>query len=99
MYARVHWGKIKPGMWDEYEQYYEQKVVKSTEGMNGFRGRRLLRNVDDPEEGISISLWETKEDLERYVNSQERKNLGKDAERLYTGEYWVKNCEIRSSTV
>ena len=99
MYARVHWGKIKPGMWDDYEKYYNEKVVKSTEGMAGFRGRRLLRGVEDAEEGISISLWETSESLEQYVNSQERKNLGKDAERLYSGEYWVKHFEIRSSTI
>ncbi|MDH3443133.1 MAG: antibiotic biosynthesis monooxygenase [Deltaproteobacteria bacterium] len=99
MYARVHWGKIKPGMWDEYERYYDQKVVKSTEGMKGFRGRRLLRSTDNPEEGISISLWEAKEDLESYVGSSQRKNLGKEAERLYSGEYWVKHFEVRSSTI
>ena len=99
MYARVHWGKIKPGMWEEYEGYYNQQVLKSTDGMQGFRGRRLLRSVENPEEGISISLWETKQDLEKYVNSQERKNLAKDAERLYSGEYWVKHFEIRSSTI
>jgi heme-degrading monooxygenase HmoA len=63
------------------------------------QGRRLLRSVENPEEGISISLWETKQDLEKYVNSQERKNLAKDSERLYSGEYWVKHFEIRSSTI
>jgi len=99
MYARVHWGKIKPGLWDEYEKFYDQQVVKSTESMKGFRGRRLLRSVENPEEGLSISLWETTADLESYVNSSERKDLGKAAERLYTGEYWVKHFEIRSSTI
>jgi heme-degrading monooxygenase HmoA len=99
MFARVHWGKIKAGMWDDYEKFYDQRVVKSTEDMNGFRGRRLLRSVDDPEEGMSISLSETKGDLESYINSSQRKDLGRDAERLYTGEYWVKIFEIRSSTI
>ena len=99
MYARIHWGKIKAGMWDEYEKYYNQKVVKSTEGMKGFRGRRLLRSVEDPEEGISISLWETQEDLKSYVDSTQRKTLGQEAERLYAGDYWVKHYEIRSSTI
>lgn len=99
MYARVHWGKIKAGMWDEYEKFYDQKVVKSTEGMKGFRGRRLLRSTDDPTEGISISLWDSKEDLQSYIDSAKRKDLGKEAERLYTGEYWVKQFEVRSSTI
>jgi len=32
MYARVLWGKIKMGMWDEYERYYDQKIISSTDG-------------------------------------------------------------------
>ena len=99
MFARVHWGKIKAGKWDEYEKFYDQKVVKSTEGMKGFCGRRLLRCVESPEEGMSISLWDSKESLEAYINSNQRKSLGKDAENLYTGEYWVKHFEVRSSTI
>jgi heme-degrading monooxygenase HmoA len=69
MYARVLWGKIKMGMWDEYERYYDQKIISSTDGVKGFRGRRLLRSLENPDEGISISLWETKEDMENYVKA------------------------------
>jgi len=47
----------------EYERYYNEKVVKAAEGLKGYKGRRLLRSVENPEEGISITLWETKEDL------------------------------------
>ena len=47
----------------EYGRYYNEKVVKAAEGLKGYKGRRLLRSVENPEEGISISLWETKEDL------------------------------------
>jgi heme-degrading monooxygenase HmoA len=97
MYARVLWGKIKMGMWDEYERYYDQKIISSTEGVKGFRGRRLLRSLENPDEGISISLWETKEDMENYVKSPRRQELARDAEKLYSGEYWVKHFEVKSS--
>jgi hypothetical protein len=32
-------------------------------------------------------------------NSSQRKDLGNEAERLYSGDYWVKHCEIRSLTI
>ena len=97
MYARVLWGKIKMGMWDEYEQYYDQKIISSTDGVKGFSGRRLLRSVENPDEGISISLWETKEDMENYVKSPQRQELARGAEKWYAGEYWVKHFEVKSS--
>lgn len=39
MYARVLWGKVKMGMWDELQRYYEEKVAPSTESMKYFLER------------------------------------------------------------
>ena len=99
MYARVLWGKIKMGMWAEYERYYDQNIISSTDGVKGSCGRRLLRSLENPDEGISISLWETKEDMENYVKSAKRQELAREAEKLYSGEYWVKHFEVKSSNV
>ncbi len=99
MYARVLWGKVKPGMWDDYERYYDEKVVPPTQKMKGFRERRLLRSIDNPEEGVSISVWETKEDLENYISSIERQTIVREAEKLFAGEYTVRDFEIKISTV
>lgn len=97
MYARVLWGKVKMGMWDEFQRYYDEKVVPSTASMKGIKGRRLLRSLENPEEGISISLWETREDMENYVKSPQRQGLARDGEKLYSGDYWVKHFEVKSS--
>ncbi|NIO09704.1 MAG: hypothetical protein GTO40_17560 [Deltaproteobacteria bacterium] len=99
MYARVVWGKIKPGMWDEYEKEYNEQVVSRTRQIKGFRGRRLMRGVEDPNEGISITLWETKEDMDNYAKSPERQDRAKNAEKMYAGDYWIKHFEIKVSTV
>ena len=99
MYARVVWGKIKPGKWEEYEREYNKTVVPKSREIKGSRGRRLLRGVEDPNEGISISLWETKEDMENYAKSAERQVRAQEAEKLYVGDYWVKHFEIKVSTV
>lgn len=99
MFARVLRGKVKPGMWDEYERYYNEKVVPPTQRMKGFHERRLLRSLDNPDEGISICVWKTREDLENYVRSIERQSIVLEAEKLFAGEYSVRDYEIKVSTV
>jgi heme-degrading monooxygenase HmoA len=99
MFARVLWGKVKPGMWDEYERYYNEKVVPPTQKMKGFRERRLLRSFDNPDEGVSISVWETREDLENYVRSIEHQTIVQEAEKLFASAYTVRDFYIRISAV
>ena len=99
MFARVLCGKVKPGMWDDYERYYNEKVVPPTQKMKGFQERRLLRSLDNPDEGISISVWKTREDLENYVRSIERQGIVLEGEKLFAGEYSVRGFEIKISTV
>jgi heme-degrading monooxygenase HmoA len=99
MIARVLRCKVKPGMWDDYERYYNEKVVPPTQKMKGFQERRLLRSLDNPDEGISICVWKTKEDLENYVRSIERQSIVLEAEKLFAGEYSVRDFEIKISTI
>ena len=99
MFARVLRCKVKPGMWDDYERYYNEKVVPPTQKMKGFQERRLLRSLDNPDEGISICVWKTKEDLENYVRSIERQSIVLEAEKLFAGEYSVRDFEIKISTI
>ena len=99
MFARVLRCKVKPGMWDDYERYYNEKVVPPTQKMKGFQERRLLRSLDNPDEGISICVWKSKEDLENYVRSIERQSIVLEAEKLFAGEYSVRDFEIKISTI
>ena len=99
MFARVLSGKVKPGMWNDYERYYNEKVVPPTEKMKGFRERRLLRSLDNPDEAVSICVWETREDMENYVRSIERQTIVREAEKLFAGQYSVREFEIRISAV
>lgn len=96
MICRIFWGKLRLGKWTEYERYYNEVVVPATAKMPGFRGRQLLRSSENPDEGISLTFWETKQDMEQYVRSQARADIAKGAESMYTGEYWVKDFEVKS---
>ena len=99
MYVRMLWGKLRHGMWDEYEKYYNDHIEPVTREIGGFRGRQLLRSTENGDEGLSLTLWDTQEAMQSYDRSPNRQEAGKGMEHMYSGEYWVKHFEIRSSTI
>ena len=99
MYVRVLWGRLRQGMWDEYERYYSEHIEPVSRGMEGFRGRQLLQSTESPEEGMSITMWDTLEALRGYDADPRRQEVGKGVQHMYTGKYWVRNFEIKMSTV
>ncbi len=94
MYLRIVWGKLRPDSWDEFEDHYYERVAPSNEHFTGMRDHRLLRCSEDPDEGISFSIWDSLEDLANYESSETRRTLAKEVEHLYRGEYWVKKLEF-----
>ncbi len=103
MYVRVSWGSLRPGNWEEYERYYNERVVPSTSGVHGLRERQLWRGTEDPDEGMSYSVWDTLGDLHDYERSETRRELLQEVEHLHRpwsyarGEYWVKHFEVVGS--
>ena len=93
MHVRIVWGKIKRGRWDDYKKWYLEKVVPASRGAKGLRGRRLVRSVDDPDEGISVTFWDSREDLDAYERSRDRQGISQEAQELYAGEYWIRHFE------
>lgn len=97
MYVRMFWGRLKMGTWNEYESHYKQNIVPAHKKMKGFKGIQLLRSLDNQDEGISITLWDSKENSDAYAKSPTRDRLAKEADKLYTGDYWVKQFEVKIS--
>ncbi len=97
MFIRMVWGKLRPGSWEEYERYYHERLAGSAGNIQGLKERQLLRSTEDPDEGISVSIWETLEDLRNYETGEFRQNVAREMEHLYRGEYWVKHFEISAS--
>ena len=98
MYVRILSGTLRLGMWDEYEQWYYKNIEPLYSGLKGLHGRQLLRSMVNPDEGMSITYWDTIEDLQQYDRSPQRLEAAKGAEHLYTGEYSIRTFEIKSST-
>jgi heme-degrading monooxygenase HmoA len=76
MYVRMVWGKLRPGAWGEYERHYHERVAGAGKA-KGLRERQLLRSTEDPDEGISVSVWDTLEDLRNYETSEFRQTMAR----------------------
>ena len=97
MHVMVVWGKLRLGTWEQFENFYNERVKTNAGSVPGLRERQLLRSTEDPDEGMSVSMWDTQQDLINYERSQVRQELAKEAEHLYRGDFWVKHFEVRDS--
>jgi heme-degrading monooxygenase HmoA len=95
MFARMAWGKVKTGTWEAYERIYHEEILPGTRDVKGLRFRELLRGADDPNEGLSLTLWESREDLDAYEQSSLYQRLTDRARAFYVGEFWVKHFDVR----
>jgi heme-degrading monooxygenase HmoA len=97
MYMRIIWGKVRAGQWDGYEAAYK-KAIELTKGSKGFKGRWLVRNLDDPDSGYSITLWETERDMRSYLDSRQfREQILPMLQPFWVNQYTVTHCEVRAS--
>jgi heme-degrading monooxygenase HmoA len=97
MFVRMVWGKLRAGSWEAFERHYHERVTVENHRPQGLRERQLIRSTEDPDEGISVSVWETLDHLRDYETSDFRANIAREVEHLYRGEYWVKHFEISST--
>ena len=96
MFIRMVWGKLRAGSWEEFERHYHERVATGAPP-KGLKERQLIRSTEDPDEGISVSVWDTLGDLRAYETSEIRANSARQGEHLYRGEYWAKHFEVAST--
>lgn len=95
MRVRIIYGRLRPGTWDEYEQAYKE-VMSEAGQIPGLRARWLTRDVDDPDAGYSISLWEDEAAMRTYESSDLLKNaILPKLIPYFSGEYTTTHCEMR----
>ena len=93
-YLRLVGGRLRLGGWQEYERHYVESVGSTTGSTQGLRQRQLLRGTEDPDEAVSLSVWDSLEDMRSYETGEVRQTLAKEVEHLYTGQYWVKHFQM-----
>jgi hypothetical protein len=63
MHAKVSTWRFQPDTADEGVRIIRDIMIPSASKQQGFRGAFMLRHDSDPDKHITISLWETKDDL------------------------------------
>ena len=64
MIMRITWGKLQAGTWQDFERAYHATVAGKE--VKGLRGRWLAQDVNDPNGGFAVSLWDTLEAMQAY---------------------------------
>lgn len=69
MYLRIVSVKIKPGKIDEFKQIYEEEIIPVLSTVKGCRYAYLTGSIEEKNEAISVTIWDSKEDADDYERS------------------------------
>jgi heme-degrading monooxygenase HmoA len=90
--------KLKPGKMSELRELYNQDVLSAHKGHKGIRFVHLLESLDNKEEGISITAWDTKADLDAYEKSGVYEGLVEKFKDFYGSPPVLKPYEVTASS-
>ena len=94
MFARISWGRIQAGKWNDFEAAFNQAVGKAG-AQPGLRGRMLLRDINDENAGFTLSLWESEQAMRDYEDSDTMTTVVLPAiEPFFIGQYNTTFCEV-----
>ena len=98
MYVRMTFFKVKSGKIEELRELYNREVIPAHKSHKGIRFVHLLENVDDNDEGISVTAWDTKADLDAYEKSGSYETLVGLFREMYSAEPSLKSYEVTASS-
>ena len=98
MYVRMVFLTLKEGKMDDFRNIYTKEVIPTVRAHKGNRFVHLLECRENENEGISLTAWDTKADLESYERSGEYEKLVGRFKDMYAGEPVLKSYEVTASS-
>ena len=98
MYVRMTFFKVKDGKMDPLRDLYNKNVVTAHKNHKGIRFVHLLEGLDDRNEGISVTAWDTKADLDAYEASGDYERLRGLFNEMYNGVPSLRSYEVTASS-
>lgn len=93
MWMRITWGKVRPGLWEPFEDLYARIADPMTVGLVG---RQLVRDTVDSDAFFAISVWDTREAIATWEASEQyRERFLNLIDPFMLGAYAVSVCDIR----
>jgi len=98
MYIRMTLFQLKSGKMQDLRDLYNKEVVSAHKDHKGIRFVHLLESLDNKDDGISLTAWDTKADLESYERSGDYEKLVAKFKNMYAGEPVLKSYEVTASS-
>lgn len=87
LYVRILSIRLKPGGMDEFRRIYEHEILPVLYETPGCRYAYLTEDIGEPEEALSLTIWDRKEDADEYERSGRFDSLVKKMSHLLAGLY------------
>ena len=94
MFVRLVFGKVQTNKMEEIRGWYQTEDVPAMKNQKGLRMLLFLESVDSPDEAVSLSIWDSKEDAEAWEKSGPYKELVKKAMLLLAEESKSKSYAV-----
>ncbi len=98
MYIRMTFFNTKKGKMEKLIWDYNNKVLPLHKGHKGIRFVHLFEALDISTEGISVTAWDTKSDMENYEKSGDYEKLISIFKDYFDGEPVQKSYEVAASS-
>jgi heme-degrading monooxygenase HmoA len=98
MYVRMTFFSVNDGKMPALRELYNKEVIPSHKQHKGIRFVHLLECLDDPNEGISVTAWDTKADLDAYEKSGDYERLVGLFQDMYRKSPSLKSYEVTASS-
>ncbi len=98
LHVRLVSAKIQPGKMDEFKQLYNNDVLPVLRTVDGCRYAYLMEGMKEQNEIVSVTIWDTQADAERYESSGTFDALKKKVQHTFSGLYqWKMRLEKYST--
>ncbi|MBE9569642.1 MAG: antibiotic biosynthesis monooxygenase [Proteobacteria bacterium] len=98
MFLRLTVFKVKQGKMDELRQLYIKVVMPAHKNHKGNRFVHLLERVDEKDQGISITAWDSRVDAEAYEKSGDYEKILGHFNELFQGSTRLESYEVTASS-
>jgi heme-degrading monooxygenase HmoA len=98
MYVRMTFFAVKEGKMSQLRDMYNKEVIPAHKAHKGIRFVHLLECLDNTNEGISVTAWDTKADLDSYEKSGDYEKLVGLFRDMYHGTPTLKSFEVTASS-
>jgi len=96
MHTLVIEGHIKPGKKAEFLTAWKKDALTALKKQQGFIDEILLFGTTEPDSGIGLSFWQTREEAERYHRSTFPK-VSSSLQHLMNGAPTVRSYNVEAS--